>query len=368
MLFGELSRSSLAASRRRMATSSALTEYEADLTSKDRLKQKEAIRRLLAGKVKDDWQWTWPSDNRPKTPVFERPEEDSAELDWQEREDWASNGSDSGDETDINGSEEKNAAILGNPFRFDNPDTVGNTIHHTAVDRKTRRRRRLQQEMLTNDGVACFTHRRNAWTRARHIRIPRHPKGQSRFTSPTPSSNHAPGLNAGVEETDDDEWDYITEIPIASPILPPETPMRKGISEKAYATIYDKVITQSQTPFCPINLSVVIRSCVEGWKRDGEWPPKGEAIVNMNGKKIEAKRAMLFAKKGTRLESTAAEGAKDKGVIRRSLQRVFGVVQGRRNSEVAGLNGSGAPEKDVPASPTTMTEQNGDAPAAGAPV
>jgi hypothetical protein len=72
---------------------------------------------------------------------------------------------------------------------------------------------------------------------------------------------------------DDDEWDWVTEIPIAPPILPLETPMRKGIVNKATSSmsIYDKVVQQAQTPACPINLGIMIDSIVLGWKRDGEW-------------------------------------------------------------------------------------------------
>ena len=109
--------------------------------------------------------------------------------------------------------------------------------------------------------------------------------------------------------------------------------MRKGINERAYATIYDKVVLQSQTPLCPINLSVVTKSCVEGWKRDGEWPPKpGEmeaviASVKKTGLGPDAGSGRPESKDGL------GSGSKSKSVLRRSLQKVMGAVRERAGSK-----------------------------------
>jgi hypothetical protein len=343
MLFDRPSRHAAATQRRRMASSSALTDYEADLTSKDRLKQKEAIRRLLDGKVKNDWSWTWPQDERPGTPTVDRYPENTAEPDWKERDEWASNA-DSDDEAEANGSSEQDLSSPGNPFRFDDPDTVGQTIKKNTTDRKTRHRQKLVAEMQVNDGVACFTHRRNAWTRARHVR-------RSRQTSATAGPKSEPA-DITTEDLSAEEWDFVTEIPVAEPILPPETPMRKGINEKAYLNIYNKVIIEGQTPFCPINLGVVISSCVAGWKRDGEWPPSSKA----NEMDAAAKRTLLLSKMGKKEQArkastVSAEGVKDKGVLRRSLQKVVGLVHGRRPSEIVTFEKAENKGKDGETSP-----------------
>ena len=42
---------------RNLANTNAVTNYEADLTSKDRAVQKEAVRRFLAERVISDWAW-----------------------------------------------------------------------------------------------------------------------------------------------------------------------------------------------------------------------------------------------------------------------------------------------------------------------
>jgi hypothetical protein len=86
-----------------------------------------------------------------------------------------------------------------------------------------------------------------------------------------------------VEEESDLEAD--TEIPIAGPFLPPENTMRASIGPNAYSTIYDKVILNQITPLCPINLKDVTRSCVKGWQRDGEWPPKPNEMPRLTKKR-----------------------------------------------------------------------------------
>jgi hypothetical protein len=342
MFFGELQRSSAAAHRRRsMATTSALTDYEADLTSKDRMKQKDAIKRLLAGKIREDWDWTWPREgDEPGTPIVNRSRESLVEEDWKEREEWISNASENEDESGatIGAPTVGNASNSKDPFRFDSPDGVGDTLRKTAEDRKSRRRRRLQEEMRVNDGLSCFTHRRNAWTRARHVRrVPRASLNTTplKRTLSRPTSKPSPAAPAPLTQTKEDDFlDLITEIRIAPPILPPETPMRKGMNERAYSTIYDKVVLQSQTPFCPINLSVVTKSCVEGWKRDGEWPPKPgemEAVI------ASVKKANLGPEEGFGKESESRDGvgsgSKSKSVLRRSLQKVMGAVRERAGSK-----------------------------------
>jgi hypothetical protein len=50
--------------------------------------------------------------------------------------------------------------------------------------------------------------------------------------------------------------------------------MRASVQPSMYGSLYDKVVAQSLQPSCPVNLADMLRACVVGWKRDGEWPPK----------------------------------------------------------------------------------------------
>ncbi|OBT76148.1 hypothetical protein VF21_04827 [Pseudogymnoascus sp. 05NY08] len=292
--------------RRSMATTPALTEYEADLTSKDRLKQKEAVRAILASKIRNDWSFPDTISSTALEPSDALPEGDPADpTTWTERADWLSELSDSSDgdaglaQTSTNSTSgstktPKTKKKKINPFRFDSPDGVGEALRRSADRRKLRRQRKLQEELAYNEGLRCFTARRNAWTNARIVRRPRCP--------PTSPSDQPPATTS----EEDDEPILDTLIPIGPPLLPPSTPMRRNITSRAHSTIYDKVVMQSQTPMCPINLQTVVSSCVDGWKRDGEWPPRGtEPEASVARRRGEAAQAQ-------------------KGVWRRSLQKVFG--------------------------------------------
>ncbi|KAI9737275.1 MAG: hypothetical protein M1818_005808 [Claussenomyces sp. TS43310] len=318
MIFSDFQKNQALAHRRRiMATTGALTEYEADLTSKDRLKQKDAIKRILAGRVRDDWTWEWPRrDKEPSAPELdETPEADGQ---WIERDEWESNisESDDGAVTTASSSSSQDAQ----------KDRKRSEQSNMAEKRRIRRKRRLTEEMKVNDGLDCFVQRRNAWTCARSVRRP--PRSVSSTSQPRATSMPTTSNENGKEGEDEEDYtpEFEDQIPLAPPILPPNTPLRAGITPKAYSTIYDKVIMQSQTPFCPINLSTIVQSCVEGWKRDGEWPPKSAA-------EIEAGIAKCVPSLDAR-GGSAGLPDEGKSTLRRSLKKVLqGVVQtGKRKS------------------------------------
>jgi len=338
MIFGHSATSVATHRRRALANTSALTEYEADLTSKDRAKQKEAIKRFLANKVREDWTWDWP---RNDSDADEAPPNTRNDIDshvyrqWKERDEWVSNASESADETSMpplrEGGAFEKPETRGSPFRFDSPDGVGESIRRSENDRKRRRKKRLAEEMVWNNGLRCFVQRRDAWTGAR--RVPRPLVGSVRIVPvrrPSTSLSGEDGSSTAMEDDDDDEnWDLDTEIPIPDPLLPPTNAIRASITPATYNTIYDKVVVQSLTPSCPINLRDVTRSCVQGWKRDGEWPPKGTVVATLKKKGRRMSVASLFGlDKGDREKVPRDEekdGEKNGGSLRRSLQRVLGI-------------------------------------------
>ncbi|KAF7946548.1 hypothetical protein EAE96_009545 [Botrytis aclada] len=277
------------AARRRMARvkahPNALTVYEAELTSKDRATQKEAVRQYLEKNVKQDWTWTWPTEeNEPmnimdallKEPSLDELQVSSADSpaykeEWRERDEWESDPTESENEdpTSPKGPVNINSPDRESPFRFDNPDGVGQLVKQRRAARRRRHKKKLAAEMEWNTGVHCYVERRDAWTCARRVPPPAGRELQPIQNLPVHSNGNA---RKPVDDCSDSEgWD--TEVPIAKSLLPPDNAMRASITPQAYSTIYDKVILQSLTPSCPINLSDVIQSCVQGWKRDGEWPP-----------------------------------------------------------------------------------------------
>jgi hypothetical protein len=331
--------------RRQYANTSALTDYEADLTGKDRAKQKEAVKRLLMEKVRDDWKWEWP---RPEPKLEPEPEIDpnpqpqtehegepgiepvpshasliSAQEgnivneQWKERDEWISNASDSEQDTAKRGPKLVDKPHFGakdEPFRFESPDDVGETIKKTQSDRKSRRKKRLAEEMAWNDGVRCFHERRDAWTGARrvsrHSARPKFPPVEKLRKSTSHSSEDGGSSTAIEPEASDveEEWEADIKVPIAPPLIPPTNAMRASITPTAYNTIYDKVILQQLTPSCPINLKDITRSCVQGWKRDGEWPPKSSVPETLAGRRRrKLSMASLFG-----LEKTKSKEEKEK--------------------------------------------------------
>ncbi|KAJ4002937.1 hypothetical protein NW752_007908 [Fusarium irregulare] len=398
-------------------------DEHADLLSKDKAKQKEAVRRYLDAKIKNDWDFSWPSrvvdpplaegdvavvDTAPESPdAFETVtsldvtepvkavqdethEDDGYQVDDPESSDdednsdaesiystvsedpvrfrtrleWTSDLSDDDDESGPSRS----------PFRFDNPNNVGPTVQAAVQAKRAKRRRAVRQEMEWNEGLACFEARRNAWTGARTVRIrakpvtppavsPLSPRRfffrRSMSTSP-PSSTIASALPPQVSDASDnsslarsdelrnarskdttpstppDSRNYPVEVllPLAPPLLPPNNPLRASITPSVYLSLYDKVIIHSLQPSCPINLSDMLRACVTGWKRDGEWPPrptmpppapaakkkKAKKATNQSDNTGSTVRRMSFGLLG-RDKDDATNG---KG-IRRSLVRALGI-------------------------------------------
>ncbi|KAL1850892.1 hypothetical protein Plec18167_002630 [Paecilomyces lecythidis] len=77
-----------------------------------------------------------------------------------------------------------------------------------------------------------------------------------------------------AEEKDDSDDPDEPLVPLVRPLLPESNPIRSSIKPSLYPSIYSKIVVQGLTPTVPINLADVTRAMVEGWKADGQWPPK----------------------------------------------------------------------------------------------
>ncbi|KAF4447627.1 hypothetical protein F53441_8831 [Fusarium austroafricanum] len=405
-------------------------EEHAGLLSKDKVKQKEAVKRYLDAKVKNDWEFPWPSRVIEHPPVDGDLESDVAVVDTaselpdaiqvvasldvtestksiqdETREDDGYQVDDAESSNDEDGSDAESiystvsedpvnfrarlewASDLSDdddepgpsrsPFRFDNPNNVGSTVQAAVHAKRAKRRRAVRKEMEWNEGLACFEARRNAWTGARTVRVRAKPASppavsplsprrfffrRSMSTSP-PSSTIASTLPPAVSDASDnsslarsdelrnarskdttpstppDSRNYPVEVllPLPPPLLPPNNPLRASITPSVYLSLYDKVIIHSLQPSCPINLSDMLRACVTGWKRDGEWPPrptmappapvakkkKPKKPSNPSENPGSTVRRMSFGLLGRdKDDSTGGKG------IRRSLVRALGIGEG----------------------------------------
>ncbi|KAK4122583.1 hypothetical protein N657DRAFT_646286 [Parathielavia appendiculata] len=308
------------------------SDLDADLVSRDKARNKEAVRKYLDEKVRNDWEFTWPpvaasppapaahaaDEEEPRDLGEEADSESDAEsvystisedpVHFRPRAEWTS---------DLSDSDEPRPPA--SPFRFDNPKAVGAAVRNSVETKRARRRRAVRDEMKWNPGLACFEARRNAWTGAKTVRVKpkppspvspssarrlfwRHHRTQSSVSHtttitpgspPTPQSplqrtatrtSTATGSesdSAGVQRTSSQEstapavhYPVQTVLPVPPPLLPPQNPMRASVQPSMYGSLYDKVVVQNMQPSCPVNLADMLRACVVGWKRDGEWPPK----------------------------------------------------------------------------------------------
>ncbi|KAI1328036.1 hypothetical protein F5Y16DRAFT_164097 [Xylariaceae sp. FL0255] len=385
-------------------------DYDPDMLSKEKGRQKEAVKRHLAAKIRNDWVFQWPpvsetkveeyeplEDPSPQTPPEDTElaplanedcddDDDAASVysivsedpdQFVERLEWTSEWSDDEGEDD---------PALPSAYRFESPDTIGSAIKASKLERSAKHRRAERAEMAWNSGLACFNARRDAWTGAKIARVrPKAPTNVSsptkrlsfwrRSTSTTPSSptestngatplsptaTRTSGDTTAVASSDNDikdikqrdsssQYPVQTLLPVTLPLIPPANVMRASITPNNYGAIYDKIVVNGLTPGCPINLGDVLRSCVVGWKRDGEWPPKGVEIAPVMAVKKKRKdsiselksmvpRRLSFNFLGRRLSAGGEPNATptaqqplhehddaNKGGMRKSLQRVLGL-------------------------------------------
>lgn len=392
-----------------------VAEEYADLLSRDKAKQKDAVKRYLAAKVKNDWEFPWPSrvveeavrdgiDERlAKEAVQEAITKDSEPVhDGTKEDDGYQVDSESDDDdaesvystisedpihyrpraewtSDLSDNDDDSLTTPSSPYRFDNPDSVGTTIKASIISKRAKRRRAVRKEMEWNEGLACFEARRNAWTGARTVRIrskpvtppavsPRSPRrfffrrSMSGSGSPPPpmSSLHptqpmtsgdgsdassvarSDGTDLRKSQTKDTtpsttpsakDCPVETLLPLAPPLLPPNNPLRASITPSVYLSLYEKLIIHNLQPSCPINLSDMLRACVSGWKRDGEWPPRptpAELPVTARKKKTNNTK--------TSQDGSASGGTKDN--LRRMSFGLLGGDKGDKNGAAKGIRQS----------------------------
>ncbi|KAF2768194.1 hypothetical protein EJ03DRAFT_134494 [Teratosphaeria nubilosa] len=272
-------------------------------------------RRLLQEKIRDDWdypplpEWQAHSSGRRRgkartgggeeraagfrfhTPR-EGPECAAAAVSWREREY-------SSESEAAEGSAGSKASSSN--FRFEGPDSVGTEISQRRLLRRRKRQRDVEFEISWNPGLAHWLRQRDAWAGAtpttEHVQTT-HPVNDlekagtaSGASTPRTSSSHSDPASSSSPTTSRSSTATTPDpappslppiqpttaatplIPIAAPILP-NHPIRRRITPAMYTEIYTKIILQGRTPSVPINLLTLISALVEGWKADGEWPPR----------------------------------------------------------------------------------------------
>ncbi|KXT03996.1 hypothetical protein AC578_9264, partial [Pseudocercospora eumusae] len=245
-------------------------------------------------------------------------------TEWREREYSDLDASDTEGESSPMKESSTSAKSKRSEYKFDGPDSVGAQLSERRHARKRRRQVRLQEEMEWNDGLAHWTRRRDIWCSARTVvEVRAHENATEEDADADADADSAStcspraSTSSSIEEEEDGDGDgdgnqadpensdtpdtpestpsttpdmtaHIPPppppppisllVPIAPPLLP-NHPIRRRINHNMYPEIYTKIILQSRTPSIPINLCTLIKALVQGWKDDGEWPPKNPAPV-----------------------------------------------------------------------------------------
>ncbi|KAH9864917.1 hypothetical protein IAQ61_008862 [Plenodomus lingam] len=172
------------------------------------------------------------------------------------------------------------------PYKFDNPDSIGDAIAHTRETRVGRRRARLEQEMEENEGLRIWVHRRDLWTGAASVRKYgiRKPPHRASPTAGDLREVHATPTRLESQSTSSSAPEPIDMVPIA-PRLLESNPIRASITPRAYSDIFQKIVVSARTPSVPINLADMTQALVHGWKETDEWPPRVGTPDPLAGKK-----------------------------------------------------------------------------------
>lgn len=318
----------------------------ADAMPSNKSEAARSAKRLLLSTVRDDW--TYP-------PAEPQPAPDPADrepLDYRIREEGSSDPEPLSDEP----YDARDPMVFtdSDPYKFENPDAVARTI----VERKRKRRRLFREELGWNDGLGTWVDRRNAWCGAveqkpgkRKAEIPK-PQDNSRELSAaidpsipvSPlsqlSASSSSPVHSDPQSEDDGEMDGLEEdqgplLPVYPSLLPEDNLIRCSIKPTMYPAIYSKVVLQSLTPTVPVRLPDMIGALVQGWKSEGNWPPKGTApttsIIQEGGR-----RASELLKFRRRENAVAEKGRMRKGVG--AVKKALGLRTSNGETHGEGLN------------------------------
>ncbi|OGE51414.1 hypothetical protein PENARI_c013G09666 [Penicillium arizonense] len=138
------------------------------------------------------------------------------------------------------------------------------------------------------------------------------------------------------EEKEEEELDEPL-LPVAPPFISDDNPVRATINPAIYPSIYTKVVVQGMTPTVPVNLAHLTKAMVQGWKSDGQWPPKPAATS------IVLADDATVPKKADASANDAPQGRR-KNSITNAVKKVFhfGPFHRRGSSSHDAGNGAGA--------------------------
>ncbi|KAJ5899333.1 hypothetical protein N7495_004077 [Penicillium taxi] len=127
--------------------------------------------------------------------------------------------------------------------------------------------------------------------------------------------NHS--MACTIDDSDSEEELDEPVIPVAPPFIPADNIVRSTITPNIYPSIYTKVVVQGMTPTVPVNLADLTNAMVQGWKADGQWPPK-PAVTS-----IVLQDDASIPKRDTGASDGQSPPARRKNSITNTIRKVF---------------------------------------------
>ena len=146
-------------------------------------------------------------------------------------------------------------------------------------------------------------------------------------------------MHSFPESEDDGKTDEVGEdqgplLPVYPSLLPEDNLIRLSIKPAMYPAIYSKVVLQGLTPTVPVRLPEMLGVLVQGWKSEGNWPPKGAApttsVIQEGGR-----RASDLLRFRRRENAVAEKGRVRKGVG--AVKKVLGLRTSSGETDAGGL-------------------------------
>lgn len=147
---------------------------------------------------------------------------------------------------------------------------------------------------------------------------------ETKVTEPDSGSDSQDDADNDAGDDQDDDQDDPNEplVPVAPPLLPSNA-VRASINPSVYPSIYSKIVVQGLSPTVPINLADLTRAMVQGWKSDGQWPPKSSAP-------IPSDRVFAVRKKGVGAGADSSPAQTTPGSVDGHTRRRSSVVNAMR--------------------------------------
>jgi hypothetical protein len=298
-----------------------------DSTASAPVTKSEAARsakKFLISTIRDDWTYPPPKPQTTCEPIYREP------IDYRIRQEGSSDPEPLSDEP----YDARDPMVFtdSDPYKFESPDAVARTIG----ERKRKRQGLFREELEWNNGLKTWADRRNAWCGAVEKR-PRRWKARDRGQQqngrnlssatdssgpPPPTSQASSSSSSAMQSSPESEHDVEMEnpdqdddplLPVYPSILPEDNLIRASIAPNMYPAIYSKVVLQSLTPTVPVPLPDVIGALVQGWKSEGNWPPRG-VVPTTSMIQGGSRRASELLKFRRRESAVAEKGRMRKGV------------------------------------------------------